>query len=460
MKTRREHIFYAFYNHTGMARHLEKMAARGWMLDRITTNGSWRYHAIAPAQVHFAVAYFPTASDFDAAPNEDLQHFLDLCEAAGWELVARTFQMMIFCNCAENPVPLETDPAIQVENIHTAMWSSYMWGKILALGLGGYWLLKVLNDLDNSPAKTLSWYLPLLLTAMALLLIFHQGAELIFYYRWHSKAERIAKEENRFLPVSGSRMRDVVFYVALAVLLAAYAILENWRIALACCLFSGALLVLYRVAYAVRDAMKRRGVSRMRNRVLSFLLLYLLVFGLRYMEWSNMDWIVGDPHAKAEYTWQDRTYTAYCDTLPLTVEDFLPDADNSHYSNYLYHQGTPLAAITSGVQYLRTGYYATENQPDEFYYHVFRSDLDIVLEDGARWRRAEMAFDFLKVAPMDSHLIDPAPYGAVTAWKNGMNYLLRYEDRVIQLSFSWYPTDDQLGQCITTLRSLSERSLL
>lgn len=453
MKTRREHIFYAFYNHTGMARHLEKMAAKGWMLDRITTNGSWRYHAIEPAKLHFAVAYFPSASDYDAAPDEDLQQFLDLCEAAGWELVARTFQMMIFCNHAENPVPLETDPVIQVENIHTAMWSSYIWGKILALGLGGYWLLKVLNDLDNSAAKTLSWYLPLLLTALTLLLVLHQGAELIAYYRWHNKAKRVAEEENRFLPVPGSRVQDVLIYIGLAVLVVGYAILENWRFSLVMCLFSAVLLLLYRVSFAVRDAMKRRGVSRTLNRVLTFLLLYLLIFGAQYIEFSNIDWIVGDPHAKTEYTYLDHTYTAYCDDLPLTLGDLL-GAEDSRYSNRLYHQGTPLAAITSGFQSLRKGYYAAENQPAEFYYHVFRSDLDIVLDDGALWREAYVEYDFLRDSPSDSHLIDPAPYGAEKVWKNGMNYLLRYEDRVIQLSFSWYPTDAQLNQCITTLRSL------
>ena len=55
MKYRYEYPLYAFYDHTGMARHLEKMAQKGWMLDRIHTNGLWRYRRIEPQTLHFAV---------------------------------------------------------------------------------------------------------------------------------------------------------------------------------------------------------------------------------------------------------------------------------------------------------------------------------------------------------------------------------------------------------------------
>lgn len=455
MKTKREHIFYAFYNHTGMARHLEKMAARGWMLDHINTNGSWRYHAIEPARVHFAVAYFPTASDYDAAPDADLQHFLDLCHAAGWELVARTFQMMIFCSHAETPVPLETDPAIQVANIHEAMWSSYMWGKIIVLGLGGWLVLDFLNDLTNSPVQVLSWYLPFLLLALGLILVVHQGWELLSYYRWHKQAERIAKEENRFLPVSGTRAGDVVLWLALAVLLAAYAILENWRLALVMCIFTAALDVARRIGFGARDAMKRFGAGRFLNRIVTFLVIFVLTFAVRGVERSNLDWILGgNGHAQTEYTYNDHTYTAYSDELPFTLKNLLPEADNSHYSNRLYQRSTPFVTILSGSQYLRQDYSSGENQPQEFYYHIFRSGLEMILEDAAMWREYYVEYNFLRTSPKDAHKIDPTPYDAITAWKNNSSYLFRYEDCVIQICFGRYPTAEEIQKCLTTLRSL------
>lgn len=452
-KIKREWPFYAFYDHTGMARHLERMAAKGWMLDHITTNGAWRYHAIEPARVHFAVTYFPYASDFDAAPDDDLQEFLDLCEAAGWELVTRTFQLLVFCNRAEDPVPLDTDPAIQVRNIHESMWSSYMWGKVIGLGLGCFLLLKALNDFYNSPFSFLSQYISLLLLGLGAVLALHEGLELAAYYLWHRRATRVAEEEGRFLPTPSRWWREALYGALFAALLLAYAILGSWRISLACSLFALAVELCRRVSYLLRDALKRFRLPRHFNRIVTFIALWVMILGAQYVRNSSMDLVIGSSHATAEYTYQDRTYTAYCDDLPLTVGDLL-GADDARYSNRLYSQGTFLASKLSGYQTLRNGYDREENQPKSFYYHVYWSHLDNALDDAAQWRTYYNLYFFDTLDPKDSHAIDPTPYGAAAAWKNNSSYLLRYEDCVIQLSFGWYPTDAQLSQCIAVLRSL------
>ena len=76
-----------FYDHTGISRHLEKMAAKGWMLEKL--NGfCWQYRRMEPQQLRFAVTYFPTASQFAPAPVEGLQTFWDFCAEAGWILAA------------------------------------------------------------------------------------------------------------------------------------------------------------------------------------------------------------------------------------------------------------------------------------------------------------------------------------------------------------------------------------
>ena len=41
---------YSFYDHTGMERHLEKMAAKGWLLESIGTT-LWRYRRIEPQRL-------------------------------------------------------------------------------------------------------------------------------------------------------------------------------------------------------------------------------------------------------------------------------------------------------------------------------------------------------------------------------------------------------------------------
>ena len=61
--TKRRIEAFSFFDHTGIARHLTKMAGRGWLLEKISNFG-WTYHRIAPKKLTFSVCYYPKASDF------------------------------------------------------------------------------------------------------------------------------------------------------------------------------------------------------------------------------------------------------------------------------------------------------------------------------------------------------------------------------------------------------------
>ena len=67
--TRHELFLFSFYDVTGMARYLEKMAAKGWMLQAITPFGL-RYRRIEPKALRFTACYYPPASTFDPEPGE------------------------------------------------------------------------------------------------------------------------------------------------------------------------------------------------------------------------------------------------------------------------------------------------------------------------------------------------------------------------------------------------------
>ena len=46
--------FYSMYDHTGICRNLENMAAQGWMLEK-TGTFCWKYRKCEPQKVHFAI---------------------------------------------------------------------------------------------------------------------------------------------------------------------------------------------------------------------------------------------------------------------------------------------------------------------------------------------------------------------------------------------------------------------
>ena len=60
-KTKRRLELYSFYDHTGLEKHLEKMAGKGWLLEKVWNN-VWYYRRIAPRELKFSVTYFPKVS--------------------------------------------------------------------------------------------------------------------------------------------------------------------------------------------------------------------------------------------------------------------------------------------------------------------------------------------------------------------------------------------------------------
>lgn len=109
----------SFYDRSGLEKRLARMAENGWLLEGI---GSllWTYRRIEPKKLTFCVCWFPAASTFDPGPSEEQQTFYDFCEHTGWVLAGSYGQMQVFYNESPDPVPIETDPVMEVDAIHRA----------------------------------------------------------------------------------------------------------------------------------------------------------------------------------------------------------------------------------------------------------------------------------------------------------------------------------------------------
>ncbi len=123
--TKRRIEVFSFFDHTGIARHLTQMADQGWLLEKISNFG-WTYRRIAPKKLTFSVGYYPKASAFDSEPTDEQKEFHDFCEHTGWVLAATSAQIQVFYNEQENPIPIDTDPMLEIETIHAAAKKSYL----------------------------------------------------------------------------------------------------------------------------------------------------------------------------------------------------------------------------------------------------------------------------------------------------------------------------------------------
>ena len=317
---KREYILYSFYDRTGIERHLEQMAARGWMLEKMGRS-FWTYRRIEPRAMHFSIVYFAPASEFDCAPGEEQQTFQDYCAAAGWTLAASWSQMLIFASDAESPTPIETDAAVQVEAVHQAMKKNFLLSYGLLLALALFQFVRNLSDLWHHLTDTLAnpgaldalllWFTIILLCA----------TEIASYLLWRRKALRAADEEGRFTPTRGHRRLRLTYELLTTVSLLCLFFSFSTQISF---IFAGAfvlIVALQGLLAGLRHLLRRTGWSTEVNRpvtqVLSFLVAFTVIEGVYWGVFR----LIRDTPWRETYTWQGDKYDVDPIDLPLTLED-------------------------------------------------------------------------------------------------------------------------------------------
>ena len=257
---------YSFYDRTGIQNYLEAQAEKGWMLEKAGTI-CWKFRRCEPRKLKFSVVYFPEADLYDPKPGEGEETFRDLCEHSGWKFAGSQAQMQIFYSESANPVPIDTDPIIEVQNIHKSMKKS---------GLLGYWLLMfsaVLQIVSQSlgfatdPLRYLSWNINLFMILFWPSMFLMCAWRIISYYRWYRQAKRAA-EDGEFLATQGSQKAEAVWAGISVSLLVACAVMGRSKISAAivvCGLVVG--LGIIAVEVIAREFFKKKGYDAAQNKV-------------------------------------------------------------------------------------------------------------------------------------------------------------------------------------------------
>ncbi len=467
-KKYRELNLYSYYDHAGIARHLEDMARQGWQLEKAGST-FFTYHRCDPAELHYAVVYFPKASQFDPEPPAEQREFWELCKATGWELVTSRYQMQIFCNPAKDPTPIETDPVVQVENVRTAMKKG---------AVRGNWVVLICSCLQiwlqfrtYSIRDFLTQGFALSAVLIWLLMGINAIVELTAYYRWYRKAKAAAREEGillsprsrKWLQILRIMFLVVIVTIDLPILFLDSSRSPSTRMVILVSLFCYAVLLL--IIYGSRQLMKKKGFSAEANMGLNILIAivgtFVLMGGLIWMSFRVADDPSLNGHQNAEtisYTREGRTYTYdfYRDSLPLTVEDLSDMEPDPDYSRRMDVSGTPLQREYDIRQVIP--YYSYSNAPELTYtvWEVGISSLygpvkNSFFKDTVYTFHGQIDF----VIPHGWVAADAAPWGALDAYQyhdeDGQpygSYLLCYDSRFVEISFdAWNaapPTAEQM----------------
>ncbi len=187
---KKEINIYSYYDCTGIENHLKKMAEKGWMLKDIIGR-NWKYRRIEPQSMSFSVCYYPKKVSFDDMTAERLK-YIDERSVAGWKFVTHVGKMHIFCNESENPVPLHTDAAARVKEIHRFAKGNIIFENLFMLAVAAILTAYFTFRFFEKPIDTMSdaayifWSVPFAIP-LSLYSIFK-------YLFWYVKANKAAED--------------------------------------------------------------------------------------------------------------------------------------------------------------------------------------------------------------------------------------------------------------------------
>ena len=446
---------FSFYDRTGIQNFLEQKAMEGWMLERLG-GFFWKFRAIEPKKIHFTVTFFPKASMFDALASDQQIMYQEYCAHSGWNLVASSAQLQIFCSEEEDPIPIETDPEIELENIHNTAKKTYLptYLSLLLVGILPWFTLKLSWESDPIAFLSTNIYLFNLLTSFSALLM--GGTEVFGYFRWYAKAKKAAPE-GEFVPTKGRRKFQLVLVwlmiAGLAVFLLHYA---DTKISL----MMIAMLVLFAVSSAISvgatKLMKKMKVSARKNMIITYALIAVLSIG--FVGFGTFGVIAGlnrwNPEEKdlPTYEFRGSTHVLYRDELLITVQDFM-EVDPDVYSYRVTNSSESLLVkMEEGYQRPR---YDRLDQPDLRYTIAeVKTDFlfDFCLEAILEANKDVWSEDIYGNITYDEfRKIDASPWGADAAYQEYSGehplstYLLCYGSKIIEFDPDWDMREDQMA---------------
>jgi len=428
----------SFYDHTGIEKHLAKMAKKGWMIEQIT-NQFWTYRRIEPKDYRFTVTYYPKASDFDPGPSDAQQTFYEFCAHTGWELACTWFQMQIFYTSSERPIPIDTDPVYEVETIHKACKANYLRGYFLLATLGAIGTYFLYSGLVGHTLHFFSTPSSMATYPIAFLLFALCTVELAVYFVWHRKAAKAAQDGIFMDTPSTAAFQKIIFAVLIFLIL--FWLLnivfdKNTLMAVNAILMFGAFFLINISVNAVKQMLKRKQVSAGVNRALTVLASFVIAFVL-----MGAVMTIGIILSQSETT----SESIRIEEPPLKIEDLM----DVSYDNYITLTDPNASMLMSRLEVNQRHHFDDEPSTDIpcLQYKLYRVNVPALYSffEKQMKRTVLLGYDRGRLDALDEDV-----FGAVNAYRvvldgRDMNrYVLCYPDTLVDIETNWSLTEGEM----------------
>ncbi len=449
--TKKQTRMFSYFDYDGMADHFEKMAAEGWMLEKIT-NRSFHYVKAQPQKVKFAVIYYANRSDFDPVITEGQQDLNQFCRRAGWHFVDSLRQIHVYCNYNENPLSIETEPTIHVANVHKAMKKNFLPGNIAVAILSFLLIFSYGMGFFTNPLRSFTDASSFFIIAVYIILLALVVRELIVYYKWRKKAKARAAD-GVMVPSGKSNIKfQLISLVAVIAVIIPYFSMQfkvmKPRFFIAVYAGIGGVTL---TTYIVKELLKKLKVPRNTNRIITFVLPFILHFTLiaviaAAIIRGNIDIFVKKYEPVETYEYMGRQHEIYHMDIPLKIEDILPKSE-INYNDYSYETESKEGIFASShkiTQFAKWGERGDAAVP-ELRYEIVQAKskwvydilFDYIFDDIDTPYKSDIPDEMQpKLIPQEEKL-----WNADKVWRLELDgrqtgqYLLCIEDKIIDITF-------------------------
>ena len=445
---KRQVIWYQIDDTEAIARHLEKMAAKGWLLEEVD-NWYYTYRRAEPVQVKYTATFFPDASIYDPRPTEGQETYADYCQAAGWELAAVYGPIQYFRSTRPDPAPIETDESVRLTAVRRTMRKTFVFSYALLLFVGLIQLPVLLQRFHWEPLDFFSNSALLGVSLLMAALVLFGVIFLLDYFIWVLRSKHsVARGGNCCKPHTRFRFwfNMALLAVCAAALLGCFVGFEGLR----------TVLVIYLVIYGgimllgrwVLRRLKRSGASR--GGIKGLFILFAIVAGLvvgfgtpfLFTRLADAGLIHVGREPAETYVSSKGSYRAtrdiYHDELPVTLEDLgYTVTEDDHCSYKAEINRSPLAVHGEYIQEAMNW----ESKIPQLYYQTYEARWPWLLEKC--WREL---IKTEKDDPWPMQEVTPARWGAVETYrqKDLTTYCLLYPDRIITFNLGRSATAQQV----------------
>lgn len=357
-QTKRSLALFGFFDRDGIEAWLERQAEKGWLLERVSEL-FWHFRRIEPKKLHFSLVYDPNGSVFDARPTAAQLEFQDFCAHTGWKLAAFNAQMQIYYNESAAPTPIETDELLELPAIRTSIRKHYLpMFSIFAFDAIFFCALFFFR-LSYDPLAVLTNTSYLLFGLCAMLMLVGSAVDLISFLCWRRQAGR-AIGQGGALPKT-RRVFPCRYAILLLLLLCSVFMLASFAeqlhlktgIRFAILSFVGMLGGAGCIVLTF-ELIKRRRLSRRKNRILaiSLVLLYSVGFAAFLIGMIFHQLPSGRlPSTPAEtYEYRGHSFAVYRDEIPLTIEDLMDPGYDLYSYELHYNEASVLLEFLQAEQ--------------------------------------------------------------------------------------------------------------